>query len=195
VADVVCPHCHHNHPVPEESIGRLLRCPKCKASFPARAAAISTFDGLLFRPLGRAQPTVAISCPSCSHKREAPAEFVGQKVRCPKCRTHFLARPAAINGFDGLLFWPLERAQPMATISCPSCSYQREAPEEFVGQSVRCPKCRTQFLARPATRNSLGGRVPEAPDGQRSNANGRQGQAPRGMTADAAAPGARPGRR
>jgi hypothetical protein len=97
VAVVVCPHCHHNNTVPEESIDRVLRCPICKNTFPARGAAVTSFDGLLFEPLDREQPTVAIPCPSCSHQREVPARFVGRQVRCPRCRARFLAQPAASN--------------------------------------------------------------------------------------------------
>jgi hypothetical protein len=109
VAVVVCPRCHHKNSVPEEFVGRLLRRPSCQTSFPAWGAAINSFDGLLFE-----QPM------------------------------------AANDRFDGLLFEPLDREQLMVAISCPSCSYQRKAPAEFVGQRVRCPKCRTHFLARPA---------------------------------------------
>jgi hypothetical protein len=117
VAVVVCPRCRHKNSAPDEFVGRVLRCPSCKTTFPARGAAINSFDGLLFEPLDgeqpmaannsfdgllfepldRERPVVAISCPSCSRKREVPARFVGQKVRCPTCRARFLAQPAASN--------------------------------------------------------------------------------------------------
>jgi hypothetical protein len=120
VAVVVCPHCRHKNSAPDEFVGRVLRCPSCKATFPAWGAAINNFDGLLFEPLDGEQPlaandgfdgllfeslepeqpVVAIAGPSCSRKREVPAQFVGKKVQCPTCRARFLAQPAASNRSD-----------------------------------------------------------------------------------------------
>jgi hypothetical protein len=133
VAVVVCPHCRHKNSAPDEFVGRVLLCPSCKTTFPARGAAINSFDGLLFEP------------------------------------------PMAANdSFDGLLFEPLDREQPMAAISCPSCCHEREVPAQFVGQKVRCPKCRARFLAQTAASNNSGERVSEALDRQQASASERQ---------------------
>ena len=32
-----------------------------------------------------------IACPSCQHTSDAPGKYLGQKVRCPKCRQDFVA--------------------------------------------------------------------------------------------------------
>jgi hypothetical protein len=86
--------------------------------------------------------------------------------------------PTATNdSFDGLLFEPLDREQPMVAIACPSCSHNREVPAQFVGQKVSCPKCRTRFLGQPAASNSSGERAPEAPDRQQGNASEPPGPA------------------
>lgn len=36
-------------------------------------------------------PKFRLVCPGCTHSKEAPGEFLGQKVRCPKCKKDFLA--------------------------------------------------------------------------------------------------------
>jgi hypothetical protein len=152
VAVVVCPRCHHKNSAPDEFVGRVLRCPTCKTTFPAQGAAINSFDGLLFEPLDGEQSM------------------------------------AANNSFDGLLFEPLDREQPMVAISCPSCSQKREVPAWFVGRKVRCPTCRTRFLAQPAARNRSGERVSEAPDRQQGNPSERQEPANQGGERAAARP-------
>jgi hypothetical protein len=135
VADVVCPHCHHNNTVPEESIGRVLRCPICKKTFPARGAAVTSFDGLLFEPPDREQPMVAIPCPSCSHEREVPARFVGRKVRCPTCRARFLAQPAASNNSGERVAEALDRQQGSAS--------ERQDPTRQAGERAAARPNRT----------------------------------------------------
>jgi uncharacterized tellurite resistance protein B-like protein len=37
------------------------------------------------------EPKFRIACPGCEHTSEAPGKFLGQKVRCPKCRQDFVA--------------------------------------------------------------------------------------------------------
>jgi hypothetical protein len=32
-----------------------------------------------------------LACPSCSHTSDSPGKYLGQKVRCPKCKQDFLA--------------------------------------------------------------------------------------------------------
>jgi hypothetical protein len=37
------------------------------------------------------EPKFRVACPGCGFKSEAPGKFLGQKVRCPKCKRDFLA--------------------------------------------------------------------------------------------------------
>jgi thymidylate kinase len=37
------------------------------------------------------EPKFRLVCPGCSHSKEAPGRFLGQNVRCPKCKRDFLA--------------------------------------------------------------------------------------------------------
>jgi len=32
-----------------------------------------------------------LACPGCAYVSEVPGQFLGQKVRCPKCKQNFLA--------------------------------------------------------------------------------------------------------
>ena len=37
------------------------------------------------------EPKFRVVCPGCSHASDAPGKYLGQKVRCPKCKQDFLA--------------------------------------------------------------------------------------------------------
>jgi hypothetical protein len=36
-------------------------------------------------------PKFHLTCPGCSHTSDAPGKFLGQQVRCPKCKQDFVA--------------------------------------------------------------------------------------------------------
>ena len=38
---------------------------------------------------------------------------------------------------------------PTEVIFCPACNHKLRVPEELMGQSVQCPKCRATFMAPP----------------------------------------------
>ena len=37
------------------------------------------------------EPKFRVTCPGCGFTSEAPGKFLGQKVRCPKCKQDFVA--------------------------------------------------------------------------------------------------------
>ena len=44
-----------------------------------------------FELLDESKVRLKIACPECEHSKQAPTEFLGKKVRCPKCETLFAA--------------------------------------------------------------------------------------------------------
>ena len=44
-----------------------------------------------FESLSENAVLLEIACPECEHSKQAPTKFLGQKVKCPRCETQFLA--------------------------------------------------------------------------------------------------------
>jgi transposase-like protein len=51
----------------------------------------SEWHATLAATLSTGEPQFRLVCPGCQHSKEAPGKFLGQKVRCPKCKQDFLA--------------------------------------------------------------------------------------------------------
>jgi SpoVK/Ycf46/Vps4 family AAA+-type ATPase len=51
----------------------------------------SEWHTTLAATLSTGEPQFRLVCPGCQHSKEAPGKFLGQKVRCPKCKQDFLA--------------------------------------------------------------------------------------------------------
>ena len=43
------------------------------------------------KALSKSEPKFRLACPGCSHTSDAPGKYLGQKVRCPKCKQDFVA--------------------------------------------------------------------------------------------------------
>jgi hypothetical protein len=59
------------------------------------------FEGLspeCFAAADGGEPKFRLQCPDCQHASEAPGKFLGQKVRCPKCKHDFLAEWGEVVG-------------------------------------------------------------------------------------------------
>jgi predicted Zn finger-like uncharacterized protein len=79
---VPCPHCHAKLQVPENLIGRKIRCPACKNITVAPTLADSS-------PLpDSAQDgaeSIMVTCPRCAAWITVPAQQLGHSVTCGKC--------------------------------------------------------------------------------------------------------------
>jgi replication-associated recombination protein RarA len=49
-------------------------------------------------PFDGREPKFRIACPGCEHTSDAPGQFLGQKVRCPKCKQNFVAEWGEVVG-------------------------------------------------------------------------------------------------
>ena len=54
-----------------------------------------------FAPLTDASLRFHIECPACQHGKDVPLKFLGQKVRCPKCKKDFEAAWGAVVAAKG----------------------------------------------------------------------------------------------
>lgn len=54
-----------------------------------------------FAPLSDAALRFHIECPTCQHGKDVPQKFLGQKVRCPKCKKDFEAAWGAVAAAKG----------------------------------------------------------------------------------------------
>ena len=88
MATIVCPNCQNKFPnVPDNMLGRKVKCSKCGESFQAAPS----------EPL--AGQTLTAVCPSCQAVfSNIPPSFAGKNVRCRKCRNSFRVEPTATGG-------------------------------------------------------------------------------------------------
>jgi WD40 repeat protein len=111
---VICSHCRSKAQIGKEFAGRQVRCPKCRQAFqaiaepdpaaqviqPSQAAPATAPSSPAAVPAlaSRAEPTVRlagapiiVTCSHCQAKSRIGAEFVGRRVKCPKCGGIFAA--------------------------------------------------------------------------------------------------------
>ena len=102
---VACPLCHQQLELPDQFAGRTVRCRKCKDWFIAGSAPVVCHEALPPKSVGtrqspkirqpdlREQPTepVRLKCPVCGKTLQIKGETVGQKTKCPACKTAFVA--------------------------------------------------------------------------------------------------------
>jgi len=82
---VSCPKCQARCAVPEQALGKYVRCGNCQQAFLAAAPAAEN----------SAKP-VAVSCPKCLARCAVPEQALGKRVRCGNCQEIFqTAAPAA----------------------------------------------------------------------------------------------------
>lgn len=83
-----CVACQKSLQLPEQSQGKVVRCPGCKSEFRANAPEINT------EPFTRQGP-VEVSCAQCQCQLKIPNSAIGKLVRCQKCRGTFVASVSA----------------------------------------------------------------------------------------------------
>jgi predicted Zn finger-like uncharacterized protein len=91
---VSCPKCARQLRVPDDLLGKNVKCPACSATFTAageKRAAVPRARPVA--PKAEQSSFVAVSCPMCQKQMRVPSGDVGDKVKCPGCATVFTSVP------------------------------------------------------------------------------------------------------
>jgi len=120
-----CPHCGVKGTADESYIGKMVKCPKCEATFEVSPegknslpeneqipASLSPLE-LEVRDINVSQGgmTLKMICPHCGVNGTADESYVGKMVRCPKCKAAFEVLP------EGRIYSPEDVETPAAEIS------------------------------------------------------------------------------
>ena len=76
---------------------------------------------------------LAVVCPHCQMRVNAPADAAGRVVGCPCCGKAFAIDPPRN--------WPSETPEPPIRYICPRCRRSLESPASMAGQKHKCPGC------------------------------------------------------
>ncbi|MBC8471103.1 MAG: hypothetical protein H8D56_16660 [Planctomycetes bacterium] len=97
---------------------------------------------------------IGFSCTNCGHTFGVQDEYLGQRIKCPKC------------DFVGVVVDNSGRIK----IICQNCGNENNVPENLEGREIQCPKCNNTVVAaslkkEPAERadNNLKEKSPPKP--------------------------------
>jgi len=83
------------------------------------------------------------TCATCGAEMTVHDRYYGRRLRCTRCRTEFVADPAAPAGPSAA-----ERVPPAASHTCTACGAAMTIPERYYGRTLRCTACGETFVAR-----------------------------------------------
>jgi hypothetical protein len=152
--------------VHERYYGRRLRCTACRREFVARPAGDEAPDPaaesdrperLAEQPAPPpAERSYTHACATCGATLRVHERYYGRRLRCTSCRTEFDARPAGAAGDaaegepPGTQQAPAPQPQPPAiTHICSTCGAKLPIDPKYLGWTLRCTACKTEFVASP----------------------------------------------
>jgi DNA-binding beta-propeller fold protein YncE len=105
---VACGHCGGSLKIPEQGLGKAVKCPLCQKNFIAQAQTSPTPDP--------EDGTVVAACTGCRRSLKIARKNLGRNMLCPHCKTIFTAAAGA-NGQEQRAAVGQEPSQPAATPS------------------------------------------------------------------------------
>ncbi len=76
---------------------------------------------------------IGFRCPNCAHRVGAPDEYIGKKVKCPKCGGPILVPQQSQES--------LPNSADLIKFRCSNCAKKLGVPIDYAGRQVRCTKC------------------------------------------------------
>ena len=109
---------------------------------------------------------IYFGCPRCTASLKVPADYAGQRRRCPVCQWALqVPRENRRTNFEEYTFHdnsaPAVESGPEIAFECPVCHTRMTAPKDQIGQQVACPDCRTPMTV--PVKSALRGRTQPAP--------------------------------
>jgi DNA-directed RNA polymerase subunit RPC12/RpoP len=100
---ISCPSCKQKLKVPDDAIGKAVKCPGCGDAIKVNAPATELEPEI--KPAPTAGPFL-VDCPACKQKLRAPEAAIGKTVDCPDCGS-----PLMITGPSDAVAVPKEPAE------------------------------------------------------------------------------------
>jgi hypothetical protein len=91
---VACSQCGGSLKVPQEGLGKTVKCPLCQKTFTAQAAAERPGPSPSSKPQSSSPSdgeSTVVTCTACKRSLKLPRSYLGRTVKCPLCKTAFTA--------------------------------------------------------------------------------------------------------
>jgi DNA-directed RNA polymerase subunit M/transcription elongation factor TFIIS len=86
---ISCPNCSKILGLADKHIGKRVKCPNCESIVQVPDRAVNSLQAQVV-PISPAEK-IQLTC-SCGAQLKAPANLIGKKVACPKCKNHMLVQ-------------------------------------------------------------------------------------------------------
>src|ERR1043165_5150191 len=81
-----CPNCQAKYTLPDEKVGKKVKCKKCEEAFTVSANGNGKANGH-----ANGGATMTVTCPHCEAVSKIQRAFSGERIKCKKCGKAFAA--------------------------------------------------------------------------------------------------------